>query len=225
MVDLVQALDVYKGAIFILLVVGGLLAFRWLWVSWREWQMSVYKLEREFAMRRLSQSLTFSLLVVILLCAESTLVVFVIPGLPASFFIPTPTLDVLAQPQGTLSPEMMTQGAAAPQPAVSANMQGCVPDQIMISSPKPGEEIKGKVDVKGTVNIPNFGFYKYEVALRGSDTWATILAGTTVVINDKLGQWDTTALTPGDYQLRVVITDNKGTSLSPCIIPIRVLAP
>ncbi len=225
MTNLVRALDSYKEGIFLVLLIGAVLAFRWLWKSWREWQMSVYKLEREFAMRRLSQAVTFSLVVVVLLCAEAALVVFVIPGLPASFFIPTPTMDVLAQPVGTLSPDQMTQAVAAPQPAVSANMQGCVPNQIMISSPKPGEEVKGKIEVKGTVNIPNFGFYKYEVALRGSDTWATILAGTDVRIDAPLGQWDTTALTPGDYQLRVVVTDNKGVALTPCIIPIRVLAP
>ena len=225
MTNLVRALDSYKEGIFLVLLIGAVLAFRWLWKSWREWQMSVYKLEREFAMRRLSQAVTFSLVVVVLLCAEAALVVFVIPGLPASFFIPTPTMDVLAQPVGTLSPDQMTQAVAAPQPAVSANMQGCVPNQIMISSPKPGEEVKGKIEVKGTVNIPNFGFYKYEVALRGSDTWATILAGTEVRIDAPLGQWDTTALTPGDYQLRVVVTDNKGVALTPCIIPIRVLAP
>ena len=42
--------------IYILLLVGGIFAFRWLWKSWREWQNSVYKLEREFAVRRLSQA-------------------------------------------------------------------------------------------------------------------------------------------------------------------------
>ena len=127
MVNLVRALADYETPIYIVLTIGGLFAFRWLWVSWREWQMSVYKLEREFAMRRLSQAVTISVLVVVLFCVEFTMAFFVIPGLPANFFMSTPTMDVLAQPIGTLSPEMMTQGAAAPQPAVSANMQGCVP--------------------------------------------------------------------------------------------------
>jgi hypothetical protein len=225
MTNLVRALSDYQTAIYLVLAIGGLFAFRWLLKSWREWQMSVFKLEREFAMRRLSQALTLSSLIVVLLCAEFIIISFVIPGLPAGFFLPTPTLDVLAQPVGTLSPDAMTQAAAAPQAAVSANMQGCVPDQIMISSPKPGAELKGKIEVLGTVNITNFGFYKYEVALRGSDTWATILAGTEVKINGQLGFWDTAALTPGDYQLRLVVTDNRGTSLSPCIIPVRILAP
>lgn len=225
MTNLVRALDAYQIAIYLVLAIGGLFAFRWLWKSWREWQMSVFKLEREFAMRRLSQALTLSSLVAVLLCAEFIVISFVIPGLPADFFLPTPTIDPLAQPIGTLSPDAMTQAAVAPQPAVSANMQGCVPHQLMITSPKPGAEVKGRVDVVGTVNIANFGFYKYEVALRGSDTWATILAGTEVKINGQLGPWDTAALTPGDYQLRLVVTDNRGVSLAPCIIPVRILAP
>jgi hypothetical protein len=103
--------------------------------------------------------------------------------------------------------------------------EGCVPDQLMISSPEAAEEINGTVDLQGTVNIPNFGFYKYEVAPQGSDTWVTISAGRTPRTNESLGLWDTTALTPGDYQLRVVVTDNVGQSLSPCVIPVRVTAP
>jgi hypothetical protein len=78
------------------------------------------------------------------------------------------------------------------------------------------------VDIQGTASVPNFGFYKYEVAPLNSDTWATISAGRDVVVAGSLGKWDTTALTPGDYQLRLVVTDNQGKSLPPCVILIRV---
>jgi hypothetical protein len=98
-----------------------------------------------------------------------------------------------------------------------------VPDKLIIASPKAGGEVKGKIDIQGTVNIPNLGFYKYEVALINSDAWATISAGRDIVVNGSLGAWDTTTLTPGDYQLRLVVTDNQGQSLPPCIIPIRVV--
>ena len=137
---------------------------------------------------------------------------FIIPGLPAQVFIPTPTLNLLALPPGTLSPELMTQVAAATPQAASANMQGCIPGRLMITSPTPGEDVKGKIDLVGTVDIPDFGFYKYEVAPRGSETWATIAADTGVKKNESLGGWDTSALTPGDYQLRIVATDNQGQS-------------
>ena len=225
MTGLLRFLASYEALIYIVLAIGGLFAFRWLLTSWQEWQQSVFRLEREFSLRRLSQALAVSVVVVALLCTEFVVASFIIPSLPAQVFIPTPTLDLLALPPGTLSPELMTRVAAATQPAVSANMQGCIPGVLMISSPAPGEEVKGKIEITGTVDIPDFGFYKYEVALRGSETWATIAADTSVVKDSPLGSWDTSALTPGDYQLRIVATDNQGQSLPPCIIPIRVLAP
>lgn len=225
MTGLYRFLASNEALIYIVLAIGGLFAFRWLWNSWREWQQSAYRLEREFALRRMSQAFALSLVVLILLCAEFVAASFIIPGLPAQIFIPTPTLDLLALPSGTLSPEMMTRVAAATPAAASANMQGCIAGEIFISSPRPGEEVKGKIEITGTVNIADFGFYKYEVAPRGSETWATIAADTKPKKEELLGAWDTTALTPGDYQLRIVVTDHQGEALPPCIIPIRVLAP
>ena len=40
--------------------------------------------------------------------------------------------------------------------------------------------------------------------------------------NEVLGDWNTTSLTNGDYFLRLVITDNVGVSLEPCVIAVRV---
>ena len=148
---------------------------------------------------------------------------FIIPGLPSEVFLSPPTIDVLATPTGTLSADFMTQFAALPPP-VAVNTAGCIPNQVIITSPEPGEQVQGTVELIGTVNIPNLGFYKYEVASQGSDTWATISADRVVVKNGVLGRWDTAPLTPGDYQLRLVVTDNQGKSLSPCVVPVRVLA-
>ena len=55
-----QFLASYEGLIYILLTLGGLFAFRWTWKSWHEWRDSVFGLEREFAMRRLSQAFIIS---------------------------------------------------------------------------------------------------------------------------------------------------------------------
>lgn len=224
MTDLYRFLSSYEALIYILLLIGGMFSFRWLWKSWREWQNSMYKLEREFAVRRLSQSAGISALLVILFCIEFFMASFIIPGLPSQVFLSTPTIDVLATPTGTLSAAFMTQFAAQPPP-VSASSTGCVPDKVIITSPEPGEQVQGTVELVGTVNVPSLGFYKYEVAAQGSDTWATISADRVVVKNGILGHWDTKAITPGDYQLRLVVTDNQGRSLPPCIVPVRVIAP
>ena len=225
MAGLYRFLASYEALIYVLLAIAALFSLRWLWNSWREWREALYKLEREFSLRRMSQALTITMLIAALFCAEFVAASFVIPGLPADMFLPTPTLDLLATPVGTIAPEVMTQIAAAPAGGTQASAQGCVPDQLMISAPEPAEEVNGTVDLQGTVDIPNFGFYKYEVAPQGSDTWVTISAGRTTKTNESLGLWDTTALTPGDYQLRVVVTDNEGQLLPPCIIPVRVTAP
>ncbi len=223
MTEFYKFLASYEALIYILLAIGALFAFRWLWRSWRESQTAVYTMEREFSSRRLGQSAAISFLIIMLVCAEFFMATFVIPGLPSEVFLTTPTLDLISTPTGTLSPEMMTQFANLPPQSAAANVTGCIPKQIMLTSPEPGDEIKGTVELIGTVDIPNFGFYKYEVALTGSDTWATISADRNPVNNGLLGRWNTTALTPGDYQLRLVVTDNQGTVLPACVVPVRVV--
>lgn len=223
MVAVYRFLSTYEVLIYIILAIGGLFAFRWLWIAWNEWRQAVYNLEREFALRRIGRAVASLTLIFVLFCGELITASFIIPNLPASFFIATPTLDLLATPTGTITSEMATQLALTPQPVPTiGNTSGCIPDKLIITFPKPGTEVQGVIDLQGTVNTPNFGFYKYEVAPLNSDTWATISAGTKVVINSSLGKWDTTTLTPGDYQLRLVVTDNQGQLLPPCIIPIRV---
>jgi hypothetical protein len=223
MAEVYNFLSKYEALIYILLAIGGLLAFRWLLRSWREVQTAVYTLEREFSSRRLAQSAAISTLIVLLFCTEFFMATFIIPGLPATALVTTPTLDLISTPTGTLSAEMMTQFANVPMQTAVAGVSGCSPNEIMLTSPQAGDELKGTVELIGTVNIPNFGFYKYEVARMGSDTWATISADRNPVQNGLLGRWNTTALTPGDYQLRLVVTDNQGEVLPACIVPVRII--
>lgn len=223
MADLLKFLDTYEVLIYLVLAIGGMFSFRWLYRSWREWKVAVFSLEREFSARRLGRSALISFMIALFFCFEFSVASFVIPGLPADFFLSTPTLDLISTPTGTLSAEFMTQFAAQGQAPAQAGAAGCTPGQIELTFPEPGDEIKGVIELTGTVNIPNFGFYKYEVAPGGSDTWATIAAGRAVVENASLGRWDTTALTPGDYRLRLVVIDNQGTSLPACVVPVQVV--
>ncbi len=226
MAAIYQFLSTYEVLIYILLAIGGLIAGRWLWRSWNEWRQAVYGLEKEFALRRMGRAVASLSLIIILSCAELATASLIIPSLPASFFLATPTLDLLATPTGTISAELATQIALTPRPVPTLEGgEGCQPGKLMLTAPKAGTEIRGTVDIQGTVNVSNFGFYKYEVAPINSDSWSTISAGTKTVINGSLGQWDTTSVAPGDYQLRLVATDNQGQALPPCIIPVRVLPP
>lgn len=219
-------LATYEGLIYILLALGGLFAFRWLWKSWHEWKDSVFGLEREFAMRRLSQALAVSLLILVLFFAELSLTSFVVPILPSSDLLATPTMDILDQTEGALTvipagdSTLVTSGSGA----LSTASSGCVPDEIFLELPVSGQDVSGTITLVGTVDVANFGFYKYEVSPQGAETWATISAGREIVKNADLGLWDTSTLTPGDYELRLLVVDNQGQSYLPCVVSVRVSA-
>ncbi|MEK6751883.1 MAG: hypothetical protein AABZ00_06425, partial [Chloroflexota bacterium] len=143
MAEFYKFLASFEALIYIVLVIGGMFSFRWLWRSWREWQVAVYSLEREFSSRRFGRSAVFSIFIVSLFCVEFFMATFIIPSLPAEVFITTPTLDLISTPTGTLSPEMMTQFSGLPPQAVAVSTSGCIPGQIMITFPEAGDEIKG----------------------------------------------------------------------------------
>jgi hypothetical protein len=220
---LYRTLASYEPLIYIALAIGGLFAFRRMWYSWREWRDSVYGLEREFALRRLGQATAAAFFILALIFVEFFIATFIAPSLPATDILATPTLDLLLTPQDTLSPEQATQAALSPvTPSIPSGMSGCIPDQVMITAPEPGTDVSGTVEIIGTASTLNFGFFKYEFAIRGSPNWATISAGREPKRNEVLGTWNTTSLTNGDYFLRLVITDNVGVALEPCVIAVRV---
>lgn len=214
-----RSLATYSPMIYIVLAIMGLYAFRWMWRTWREWRDAVYSLEREFALNRLGRATAFGFLVLLLFFAEFYVATFIVPSLPATDVMVTPTLDLLATPVGT-APSNGVVPLETPQ--VQTGMSGCVPDEIMLTSPEPGDVINGTVTLSGTADISNFGFYKYEIAPVGTSNWTTISAGAKPVKNDELGKWDTTALANGDYFLQLVIIDNVGQTLEPCVISVRV---
>ena len=220
-------LATYEGLIYILLSLGGLFAFRWLWKSWREWHDSVFGLEREFSMRRLSQALIVSFLILFLFFGELFLASFIVPTLPASDLLATPTMDMLNQTEGAISgnPTVLLSATTPASESMPISTRGCVPGEIILTSPEPGQEVSGTVTLVGTVAVDNFGFYKYEVSPQGEETWSTISAGREPVQNGDLGLWDTSTLTPGDYQVRLEVTDNQGQAYPACVIPVRVRAP
>jgi hypothetical protein len=219
-----RTLASYEPLIYIALAIGGLFAFRRMWRSWREWRDSVYGLEREFALRRLGQATAAAFFILALVFVEFFIATFIAPSLPATDILATPTLDLLLTPENTLSPEQATQAALSPvTQAAPSGMSGCVPDQIMITAPEPGADVTGTVKITGTANVPNFGFFKYEFAPRGSQNWATISAKRDPVTDGEIGDWNTTSLTNGEYFLRLVITDNVGVAMEPCVIALRVI--
>jgi hypothetical protein len=215
----------YEFLFYAALGVGLVIALRGLVLAYGRMRSAVFGLERQLATREFNRSLALivglSEMGLTLFCIAS----FIVPGRPSVFFRLTPTPDLLSTPQGTVPPELATSLAETPVANdLPFGSQGCIPGQIVIASPAPDSDVSGIVDIVGTVDIPDFGFYKYEIAPQGSQNWATVSAGRQPVRNDVLGRWDTTALTPGDYQLRLVVSDNQGSQQPPCIVVLRVIS-
>lgn len=212
--------------IFLLLALGVLFGIQRLAKARTEMRAAAFGLEREIAHRHTTQALSTLILAGVLAFAEFFLVVFLVPNIPALSQLATPTMNPLLTPTSTFPLELVqTLGAGTPAATPTAAPSGCIPGQIDITSPKAGDQIQGKITLKGTATIPNFGFYKYEFSPLGANTWAAIVASRKPIQNGDLGDWDTTAIATGDYQLRLVVTDNQGNELPACVIPVRIKAP
>jgi hypothetical protein len=226
MVAALQFFSDFAALIFLLLLVGAMFAIRGLVRARRERLGAVFGLETELARRHTRQAVAMLSIIGFLVLAEFVVVVFLTPILPALAILSRSTENLGALPADTIPPEILqTLNATTPVATSTAESSGCIPAQIMLSFPASGQEIRGKITLIGTADIPNFGFYKYEFAPVGVDVWATIQAGRVALQNDELGAWDTSELTPGDYLLRLVVTDNQGQALPACVVPVRIRAP
>lgn len=224
--ELVPFLQQNEIWIYILLGVVALFPLQRLISAWRAWQGSIYGLEREIAQRRFSAALTVLLLLILFVVGEFISVSFVAPNYPQGSALATPTLDLLATPTVTLPAVVegaasMTQVTEITQTVVMTD-EGCVPGKIEWIYPQAGQEISSTVELKGTVNIPNLGFYKYEYAIPGDDIWNTIAAGNQPKVEGGIGFWNTSQLPQGDYQLRLVVADNENNFFPACVIPVRI---
>jgi hypothetical protein len=127
-------------------------------------------------------------------------------------------------PLETPNPDLMATPTLNPGDSQLTG-QGCVPGSVAITFPKEGDTVSGVVKVEGTADIPDFGFYKYEISRPEDSIWLSLNAGEAPVRDGVLGEWITDMLPEGDYMLRLVVVDNKGQTLPACIIQVRVSQP
>ena len=226
MITILRFFADYAVLIYLLLAGGLLFALRALFRAQHELSQSVFGLERELARRHIGQAMTALTLVALLAGSEVVLTAFLAPNLPAFSLLSTPTINPLTTQTSTIPPELLqTIGALTPQLTATAQVTGCVPGQIMITYPKAGDIIKGSIELLGTANIPNFGYFYYEFSPAGSDTWQSIAGGNQAVQDGSLGNWDTSLIAPGNYALRLVVTDSQANVLPACIVPLQITAP
>ena len=211
----------------IYIIIGGFTVWniRKFYLAWEELRAAAFGLEKESAQMRLNRSAALLVVLLFLGTAEFGLVSYIIPSMPNVDPLPTATLNILASPTTTISAGEETAVPAVqetPLPGTAAIQTGCVPEELMITYPENNTTVSGIVEIEGTVNIPDFGFYKFEISSANSDTWLTIQAGDSPKRDEMLGFWDTTQLEPGNYSLRLVVIDNQGIQQDPCAVDLYV---
>ncbi len=94
---------------------------------------------------------------------------------------------------------------------VPAFAQGSAPQLV---SPTDGQYLQGQVPVKVTTDVPNFSAAELDFAYATDPTpnWFPIQTASLPVNGQVMALWDTTAITDGDYLLRLRVTLTDGST-------------
>jgi len=112
---------------------------------------------------------------------------------------------------------------------------------ISITSPQPGDILRGQVEIIGNMDIPGYSSSElaFSYASNPADSWFTIQTFSQPAADTTIATWDTTSLTDGDYILHlrvflqdgssqdVVVSDLKirNDTVPPTDTPIVILSP
>ncbi|MGE5461906.1 MAG: hypothetical protein ACM3PS_01030, partial [Syntrophothermus sp.] len=140
MEELLPFLQKNEVWIYVFLGVIAIFPFRQLLLAWKDWQGTVFGIEREIAQRRFSAALTVLVLLVLFVVMEFFVVSFVAPNYPQVASVSTPTLDLLATPTVTLSSlidSAALESTAAPTPTLdtASLTEGCEAGKIEWTDP------------------------------------------------------------------------------------------
>ena len=220
----IEFLENYEIWLYVLIGIVALLYAQKLITALDELRQASFKLERDTAMRHFQSSVMTMIGLFGLAGIVFISITFISPIIPWDGNLPTPTVDLMAEPTPTLEPtEEIDLFPAEVTPTPLANGNGCVTGILEWTYPLDGAELSGVITAQGTVNFPALGFYKYEYAAWNSDEWVTISAGNQILQEGDLGgAWNTETVPSGDYKLRIVATDNENNYLPACIINVRI---
>lgn len=223
--SVVRGLVTYSTIIYILLGLGILLYLRRFIIGLHDWQRSVFGLERRLAQRKLVEATTGLVLLVLLVIGEFLLVTVVDPQMPVQPTEAPLALEPLTEPVELENPEDVSilDNENASDIDQASLISECIEDITEITYPSDGEVVRGTVEIIGSVNVDNFGSYKYQYSRTGNVNWVTIAAGNQLKLDERIGYWYTSALQPGRYLLQLVPLDNLGQELTPCIVSVEVV--
>ena len=225
MAEALLFLEEYQGWIYLVLGLAALIYLRHTWRWYRSRRVTIFSLEREQATERLTRSAILLGLALALMAGTFIATTVLGPSMPASER-PTAlsTVSLLATATFARTGEDEAVVTSTPLPVTEVDSAGCANPLATILTPASGESLSGAVEITGTADIANFAFYKYEyISLTPGSVWRAIGAETKTKREESLGPWDTTLVLPGEYALRLVVTDTAGNAPQPCVIQVRVL--
>jgi hypothetical protein len=225
MTEILDFLAEFEIWFYIILGLISLIFFSRLFKSIGDWREAAFGLEREIAQRRFRSSLSILVLLFILFVGEFFFVTYSSSLMPDQTNLATPTIDILASPSPTTITMVVEEESENLSPTAITDQEGCIPGKIEWIYPEPASEVEDVVRLIGTVDIENFGFYKYEYTEPGNTIWKTIAGGNTVKKEEQIGLWNTSQIVPGDYLLRLVVLDNVNNEYPACIVSVRVINP
>ncbi|MFC1936118.1 hypothetical protein ACFLYP_00470 [Chloroflexota bacterium] len=230
MSEALRFFETYEQVIYFVLGLGGVIYAARFLSAWQESRGAIYGLEQVSAQRKLNQAAISIFFLLVVGFVVFALVNFLAPAVAPEVVLPLPSGNIAeartptAEGEQAANPDVLA--TATPLPTVEIITSGCIPGEVEITSPVPGEAISGVVTVLGSADVPNFGFYKFEAARADQGLWWPIIAGRTVVKDGELvASWDTALFIPGEYVLQLVVTDNDGDALEPCRVPVLIGAP
>ena len=132
---------------------------------------------------------------------------------------PSATEGVTPTPSPTPAPPTATPTLPPPPPP------DCPSPEVQIILPTAGSVVSGKVEVRGTVAINAFAYYKFEVVFPDGEEPNFIARFDTPVENGLLGYWDVSDAGAypdgGPYRFRLVAVDIYGNTTN-CVVPVYI---
>ena len=137
------------------------------------------------------------------------------PGTPTATPSPLPTRT----PRPTQTPQTPeTTPTPTPKPVV---LPDCPNPQARLTNPTVNAVLKGAVEIRGSANIDDFDYYKFEVRSEGILEWSFLQSFPDPVADGFLGVWDTSTLPAGNYWFRLVVVKKDGNYHS-CEVEVTV---
>lgn len=223
----IRFLAEFEVPIYLVLGIVALVYLRRVLVALEEKRTAIFRLEREAAQRKVVAAVSVLVLVGLMTIGEFVVATFLAGELSQEPTFSTPTIEVLSTPTTTLTGPAPTDATPTPTRYPQVEIEGiesnCINDVLEIKEPMHNDDVSGVVEIIGSVNTENFGSYTYEYSTVGEPNWQTIAAGSGNRIDESLGNWYTSDLTPGPYFLRLVALDNDGVEQSACVIIVQVV--